>query len=270
MKSFEAFPENDLKNIRYVFTDIDDTLTDDGCLTARAYTAMEDLENSGVLVVPVTGRPAGWCDLIARLWPVAGVVGENGALYFRYDRLQNRMERHYADIEQDRISKREKLMTLSEEILKQVEGTAISADQFCRETDLAIDFSEDVPRLPEEKINQIVGMFEACGATAKVSSIHVNGWIGNYDKLTMTKTFARNCLGYDLELDNESCVFVGDSPNDAPMFDYFHHSVGVANLRKFVGRLKTHPTYVTEHEGGAGFSELAAAIIKSKTTANEL
>ncbi len=112
-------------------------------------------------------------------------------------------------------------------------------------------------------------MFEACGATAKVSSIHVNGWFGNYDKLTMTKTFAQNCLGFDLELDNAGCVFVGDSPNDAPMFEYFTHSVGVANICEFVDRLSTLPAYVTEQEGGAGFSELAAAIIRSKTVANE-
>ena len=264
MKNLSEFPAQELQKIRYVFTDIDDTLTDEGCLTAEAYSAMEALEKAGVRVIPITGRPAGWCDLIARLWPVSGVVGENGALYFRYDRAKKQMDRHYADSEQERISKRKKLLSLSKTILGEVKGAAISADQFCRETDLAIDFSEDVPRLSEEKINHIVKIFEDSGATAKVSSIHVNGWFGQYDKLTMTKVFAQECLFIDLDRDRESCVFVGDSPNDAPMFDYFSHSVGVANLSHFIDRLKNLPAYITEREGGGGFSELAAAIIESK------
>ncbi len=263
MKSFEAFPECDLKHVRCVFTDIDDTLTDDGCLTARAYTSMEDLEKSGVLVVPITGRPAGWCDLIARLWPVSGVVGENGAFYFRYDRSDKKMERFYADSEIERSIKREKLRTLSQTILSQVPGAEVSVDQFSRETDLAIDFAEDVPRLPEEKINRIVEIFESDGATAKVSSIHVNGWFGNYDKLTMTRLFAERCLGADLDSQKEEFIFVGDSPNDAPMFDYFPNSIGVANLRDLADRLTTLPTYITQLRGGGGFAEVARALIES-------
>ena len=267
MKSLKLVPQNTLKNIRCVFTDIDDTLTNDGYLTAEAYQAMESLDDAGIKVVPVTGRPAGWCDLIARLWPVSGVVGENGAFFFQYDRERKAMLRHYADGEAERIAKREKLNALAQEIISMVPGAAISADQFCRETDLAIDFAEDIPRLEDKLINQIVSIFEIHGATAKVSSIHVNGWFGNYDKLTMTRDFADICLNTDLDQHRDDYIFVGDSPNDAPMFDYFPNSIGVANLRDFTDRLKILPTYITEHSGGIGFAEVAESLIQSR---NEL
>ena len=263
MKPLELFSKKSLQNIRGVFTDIDDTLTDDGRLTANAYLAIETLDQAGIKVVPITGRPAGWCDLIARLWPVTGVVGENGAFYFQYDRINKKMHRYYADDEAERIVKREKLNAIAEDILLQVPGAAISADQFSRETDLAIDFAEGVPKLPEHDVNRIVEIFQHHHATAKVSSIHVNGWFGNYDKLTMTRIFASQCLHTPLEEYLHEYIFVGDSPNDAPMFDYFSHSIGVANLRKFTDRLSTLPTYITESPGGKGFAEVAKTLIQS-------
>ncbi|MCK4710276.1 MAG: HAD hydrolase family protein, partial [Gammaproteobacteria bacterium] len=102
------------------------------------------------------------------------------------------------------------------------------------------------------------------GATAKISSIHVNGWFGIYDKLSMTKIFAHDCLNMDLEFSKESCVFVGDSPNDAPMFDFFPQSVGVANISAFIDRLSAHPTYITPSKGGTGFAEVAALLLEAK------
>ena len=89
------FPRAARARVRAVLTDIDDTLTSDGRLPAVAYAALEKLRDAGLLVVPVTGRPAGWCDLIARQWPVDAVVGENGAFYFRYDDKARKMIRRY-------------------------------------------------------------------------------------------------------------------------------------------------------------------------------
>ena len=261
MKPISEVSRDVLREIRYVFTDIDDTLTEDGSLTANAYAAVEALEKSGISVVPITGRPAGWCDLIARFWPVQGVVGENGAFYFRYDQEARRMERFYADAPEDRKQKKEKLSQLASTILDQVPNCAISADQSYRETDLAIDFAEDVSRLTEEEIEMIVSAFHQAGATAKVSSIHVNGWFGDYDKLSMTKIFSERCLDLNLDTHGETSIFIGDSPNDAPMFNFFQHSVGVANIRAFEGRLKTLPRFVTEGFGGAGFAALSQVLI---------
>lgn len=264
MIPLKEFSIKHLRNLRAVFTDIDDTLTTDGQLTAQAYTAISDLQAAGVAVVPITGRPAGWCDLIARLWPVSGVVGENGAFYFQYDRIQKRMNRHYADPPAVREEKREKLAKILAEILSNVPGAAISADQQYRETDLAIDFAEDVEPLSNPAIDRIVAYFLSHGATAKVSSIHVNGWIGDYDKLTMTRVFANQCWGQNLEESNDEYLFVGDSPNDAPMFEYFNHSIGVANVVTLKDRLPSPPKYITEQEAGAGFAEVAATILEAR------
>ena len=80
-------------SLKFLLTDIDDTLTDEGQLGAEAYEALWDLHKAGVHVVPITGRPAGWCEMIARMWPVSGIVGENGGFYFRYH--NKTMQRHF-------------------------------------------------------------------------------------------------------------------------------------------------------------------------------
>ncbi len=257
MQPVSAFPAADRKAIRYVLTDIDDTLTTDGLLEACAYSAIERLAETGIAVIPITGRPAGWCDHIARMWPVEGVVGENGAMYFRYNREERRMYRRYFRDPAQRSIDREKLNKLGERILREVPGCAIAADQAYREADLAIDFTEDVDPLPIEAIERIQQLFEEAGAHAKISSIHVNGWFGEYDKLTMTKVLFSDVFGIDLEDYRDRIVFCGDSPNDAPMFGYFPNSVGVANVRDFVGRIAAEPQWVTEGRGGTGFAELA-------------
>ena len=261
MKPLSAFGADARRDVRGVFFDIDDTLTTDGSLTAAAFTALERLTVAGILTVPITGRPAGWCDHIARMWPVKGVVGENGAFYFRYDRVGRKMHKRFLASPGERRDARARLESLKQSILAQVPGTAVASDQRYRETDLAIDFCEDVERLPQSAVARIVALFESAGATAKVSSIHVNGWFGTYDKLGMTKILMRECFAVDLDADKEHCVFVGDSPNDAPMFGYFPHSVGVANIRDFVATLGAEPTYVCNERCGKGFAELADALL---------
>jgi HAD superfamily hydrolase (TIGR01484 family) len=263
MRPLKTFPLEARSRIQGVFTDIDDTVTTDGHLTAEAYGALERLHDAGFLVIPITGRPAGWCDHIARMWPVDAVVGENGAFYFRHDAVRQKLVKRFLADDTERAHNRARLESLSADILQKVPGTALASDQLYREADVAIDFCEDVAPLPRQEVDRIVDLFEAAGATAKISSIHVNGWFGTYDKLGMTRVLMRECFGMDLDADKESFVYCGDSPNDSPMFAYFPHSVGVANVRDFQDRLPAKPTYVTERSGGAGFAELARALIEA-------
>ncbi len=264
MQPLDAFPKSNRETVRGVLFDIDDTLTTDGRLTAAAYGALESLQASGLITIPITGRPAGWCDHIARMWPVDGVVGENGAFYFRYLRESRRMVacHHHGDAK--RAANRRKLDQLRTRILAEVPGCAIASDQSYREADLAIDFREDVAPLPPENVARIVALFEEAGARAKVSSIHVNGWFGDYDKLSMTKRLFAEQFDVDLDTDQASFVFVGDSPNDAPMFGFFEHAVGVANITDFDNQLDAMPAYVTRQSSGAGFAELARALIAAR------
>jgi hypothetical protein len=247
--------------VRGILFDIDDTLTTEGRLTATAYAAMERLHEAALLVVPITGRPAGWCDHFARMWPVDAVVGENGAFYFRYDAAERKLTKRFMAPQAERTKNRRRLEALKREILAAVPGTGVASDQLYREADLAIDYREDVEPLPAEAVARIVEMFEAAGATAKVSSIHVNGWFGDYDKLTTTRVMLAECFGVDLDADKEIYVFVGDSPNDAPMFAVFPNAVGVANLHDFEDRLTAKPAFITRARAGAGFAELAAALL---------
>ena len=253
------------KNLRGVFTDIDDTITSHGVLPASSYAAIEALSQAGLAVVAITGRPAGWCDMIARFWPVAGVVGENGAFYFRYDHHSRRMQRRFFQNKAERQSGRQRLQRIAARVLAEIPGAAIASDQGYRESDLAIDFAEDVPVLSDSAVDRIVAIYAEEGATAKVSSIHVNGWFGSYDKLTMTRLFAEEVLGLDLDAHKTEFIYCGDSPNDAPMFRYFPNSCGVANVADFIGRIEALPSYIVPSRAAEGFVEIANAIISART-----
>ena len=263
MSPLAAFSPESRASIRGVLFDIDDTLTTEGRLTADAYAAVEALKLAGLIVVPITGRPAGWCDHIARMWPVDGVVGENGAFYFFFDHAKKKLQHRFVKTGDERQTDRKKLTTIAERILREVPGSALASDQHYREADIAIDFCEDVPALPREEIQRIKTIMETCGLTAKISSIHVNGWLGSYDKLSTTKLFMQERFGLDLDLHKAEFVFVGDSPNDEPMFEYFPYSVGVANVKKFLDLIAAKPAYVTDASSGAGFAEVANALLAS-------
>jgi len=263
MNPFKIFPKKDKQQIRYVLTDIDDTLTLDGKLPAVAYSAMERLQQNGIKVIPITGRPAGWCDHIARMWPVDGLVGENGAFYFYYDEKQRKMVRRYWRDAKQRQDDTIKLEALATQIVQEIPGCRVSADQAYREADLAIDFCEDVPPLTMTKVKKIVSLFEKAGAVAKISSIHVNGWFGDYDKLAMTRKLFAEIFSISLENSKHEILFSGDSPNDAPMFAFFQNSVGVANILQFTDEMTHEPTWVTEKKGGYGFAEMVETLLTS-------
>jgi len=245
--------------IRGLLFDIDETLTTDGKLTADAYCAMERLKRAGRLLVPITGRPAGWCDHIARMWPVDGVVGENGAFYFCLH--EGRLHKNFHDVDEVRALHRSRLRAIGAQILGEIPGCALASDQPYRETDLAIDFCEDVPPLPVETAGRIATLMRMAGLNAKISSIHVNGWFGSYDKLAMTKRLFAEFFKFGPGALQQEFAFAGDSPNDAPMFAFFDNSVGVANVSRFARHIETPPKYVTRGAAGAGFAELAAHLL---------
>jgi hydroxymethylpyrimidine pyrophosphatase-like HAD family hydrolase len=153
------------------------------------------------------------------------------------------------------------MIAVRERILREVPGCALASDQLYREADLAIDFCEDVPRLPFAEVDRIAALMRAAGMTAKISSIHVNGWFGDYDKLGMTRLLMQERYGVDLEHERAQYLFIGDSPNDAPMFRFFPNSVGVANVADFDARLTDAPAYVTGRRSGEGFVEVAQLLL---------
>jgi HAD superfamily hydrolase (TIGR01484 family) len=264
LKPLAEFPLAARKAVRGVLTDIDDTLTDEGHLPAVAYAALERLRDAGLMVIPVTGRPAGWCDHIARMWPVDAVVGENGAFWFRHDRRAGRLTKRYVMGEEERALRRARLGAIAERVMREVPGCAIASDQPYREADLAIDFREDVAPLPIADVQRIVKIMESEGLTAKASSIHVNGWFGGYDKLSTSRLMMREEFAIDLDAAREAFVFAGDSPNDQPMFGFFPNAVGVANVRDMEELMTQLPAWVTPSRGSHGFAELAEALLAAR------
>jgi hypothetical protein len=252
---------NRLSKLVGVFSDIDDTISSAGKLTSDAFAALWQLQDAGLKTIVVTGRPAGWCDHIARFWPVTAVVGENGGFYFYHD--GNRLERRFLYSSAERAGFRRKLESVRERILKEVPGTAVASDQPYREYDIAIDFCEDVPPLPREEVLRIRSIFENAGANAKISSIHVNGWYGDFDKLTTSILCAKDLLDVDVKSRPESFVYCGDSPNDEPMFAFFPLSVGMANIAPFLSMLNSPPSFITKQACGAGFREVADTILNA-------
>ncbi|MCP4380274.1 MAG: HAD-IIB family hydrolase [Hyphomicrobiales bacterium] len=264
MRPISEMPRDVASAVRVVFCDIDDTITTEGRLTGTAYQALEDLDAAGLAVAPITGRPAGWCDMIARFWPVKGVVGENGAFYYAYDHENRRMIRKLHPAVETEVARPHRFDRIISRVETEVPGAAISSDQAFRLADLAIDFCEDVPALETSDVERIKRIFEEEGAVAKVSSIHVNGWFGVYDKLAMSRALAADTLGLDIDKANETIVFAGDSPNDAPMFGFFANSCGVANVRAFEDSLTSEPTWIADYEGGAGFRQIADHILAAR------
>lgn len=249
------------RNLEGVFFDIDDTFTTHGKIPGMAFQALWALKESGLKVVPITGRPAGWCDHIARMWPVDAVVGENGAFYFYLDAREGKLRKRFLDPDSVRREKCARIRQIEEDVLARVPGTAIASDQAYRETDLAIDFCEDVPPLGWPEIEKICSIFKKHGATCKVSSIHVNGWFGDYNKLGMTRMMAKELWGVDLESARDRFLFCGDSPNDEPMFQFFPISAGVNNVLRFAERMQHLPAFVADREGGEGFAEIIEKVL---------
>ena len=265
MRPIADMPADSARRIRVVLCDIDDTITTGGRLTGAGYQALEDLSEAGIAVAPITGRPAGWCDMIARFWPVCGVIGENGAFYYSYNAAARTMTRRSHPALDAFLPYPARFDRIKARIADEVPGAAISADQPYRLADLAVDFCEDVDPLPKTDVDRIKKIFEEEGAVAKISSIHVNGWFGEYDKLSMTRVFASDVLKIDIDCCNSDFVFVGDSPNDAPMFEFFDNACGVANVRAFENRLKAKPAWVANSECGAGFREIADHLLSARS-----
>ena len=247
------------QGLKGVFTDIDDTLTTDGAITADALQALADLKAAGLHVVPITGRPAGWSEPFAATWPVDAIVAENGAVGLQHTAAHG-LRKFYQQDTATRSANFIRMQQVLALIEQAVPGARRSQDSSGRETDIAIDHSE-FTHLTQSAIDEVVRLMQAEGMTATVSSIHINGWFGTHNKFTGARWIVRTLYGRELDAETERWVYVGDSTNDQVMFEHFAHSVGVANIRRFESQLTHPPRYITPSERGAGFAEMAQLLL---------
>ena len=264
MLPLRAWPAAARAGIVGVLTDIDDTLTTEGAVTPDVLQALAALADAGLHVIPITGRPIGWSEPFARSWPVDAIVAENGAVALRkLESDPNSLGKLYVQDEAVRAANYARMQQVAQRIVREVPGATVSQDSGGRETDIAIDHSE-FAHLPQEAIDRVVALMRAEGMNATVSSIHVNGWYGEHSKLSGARWVVRELLQRDIEEELDRWVYVGDSTNDVLMFQHFPHSVGVANIRRFEAQLAHKPMYVTDGERGAGFAEVAHAILAAR------
>ena len=276
MKHFAQCEPSGWHNLTGLLTDIDDTLTTDGAITPDALQALADLKAAGLSVVAITGRPVGWSEPFAAQWPVDAIVAENGAVALRraaedlneigLQRLSNKRWQLSKSYQQAPAIRQQNYARM-QQVLAQIEAEVPSArratDSAGRETDIAIDHSE-FTHLPQDAIDHAVRLMRAAGMNATVSSIHINGWFGDHNKLEGARWIVRELWGRNLDAEMDRWVYVGDSTNDQLMFQHFEHSVGVANVARFVPQLQHLPRYVTQGERGAGFAELVQAILANR------
>ncbi len=251
-------------NLEYLFTDIDDTITTEGMMPASTLSDIWKLSQTGIKVVLVTGRPAGWCDYFARMWPIAGIIGENGAFYYSYNRDEKKMKRVYLQSEDERKKGQKKLNIIKKRVLEEVPGSGVSSDQAFRIADLAIDFCEDVTPLGIDQVQKICSIAEEEGAVFKVSSIHINCWYGDYDKLICFDRLLKDFTGKSLHEIEEKIIYIGDSPNDEPMFKELKYSAAVNNIVNFLDSMEHYPVYKSDKDSGDGFKEIVDVILTKR------
>jgi HAD superfamily hydrolase (TIGR01484 family) len=257
MFDLSQWPLEDRRQIKGVFTDIDDTLTIDGAISSAALSALGQLKHAGISVIAITGRPMGWSRSFALEWPVDAIVAENGAVA-----LVGNQEFYLQDA-LTRSNNQQRMAQVVELILQALPHARVSQDSFGRETDIAIDHSEH-HALDQQDIAKVVHIMQENGMTATVSSIHINGWYGDHNKLEGAKWIVQKLLARNLDLERNAWTYVGDSTNDQVMFANFANSVGVANIQVFAQQLQNFPRYITQSERGEGFAEVVDALLQAR------
>ncbi len=275
MKALHSWPAQARQAIVGVFTDIDDTLTTEGAITPDALAALGALKAAGLHLVAITGRPVGWSEPFARCWPVDAIVAENGSVaLLRVDEKglqpngygRGALSKLCQQDQATRLANFTRMQQVAQRVTREVAGATLAQDSPGRETDIAIDHSE-FTHLPPSAIAQAVQLMQDEGMNATVSSIHINGWFGAHNKLEGARWIVRELWGRDLDAEIGQWVYVGDSTNDQLMFEAFPNSVGVANVRRFEAQLTHQPRYITEGERGAGFAQVAAAVLAARSGA---
>jgi HAD superfamily hydrolase (TIGR01484 family) len=236
-----------LTDIRLIATDIDGTLTRGAKFTTELLQAIDLLNTKGIKLLLVTGRSAGWVSAVNNYLPVAGAIAENGGVYFERDRSGFDYLTRLESIEEHRAQLANRFWELQERYPQIQE----SSDNQFRIT----DWTFDVAGLTAPELDEIATQCQEWGYSFTFSTVQCHIKPPHQDKgMAILQVLAR----YFPEIAPTQIITVGDSPNDATMFDRerFPHSVGVANLQDYTTQLSHHPQYLTKLPEVAGFCEL--------------
>lgn len=255
MKPISTLPRAEATRLRGVAFDLDDTLLEHGRLTEATYSVLFRLVEGGLSLYGVTGRPAGWAELLARLFPVAAVIAENGAVA-----CARRGERVQLLDSVDSNTRRERGLRLDALIASFREhfGDFEPADDVrARISDRTFDIGEH-RRIGRERVNEAADFLRAAGARVFVSSVHLHATFDYADKASSAVRLLARDSGLDATAVRHAYAYLGDSENDASCFAAFSTSIGVANL---CGRTTLRPRYITSRPRGEGVVEAARVIL---------
>jgi HAD superfamily hydrolase (TIGR01484 family) len=245
-----------------LLSDVDGTLTTHNELESATVRALEQVRDAGVPVILVTGRPAGYAELLTRYLPVRGAIAENGGLWFLRD-AAGAIHKHYAEPAGQRHRHRARLVREVEAILARFPGARLSTDSAYTEVDLAIDYAEQ-SHLSVDTARAIERACRARKLSAVRSSVHVNVWASGFDKRHTSLRVLREALGLTAAAARASVIYLGDSFNDAPMFAAFELSIGVAQVRELGAELRHRPKFIASQREGAGAREALQALSRSR------
>ena len=259
MRPLLRLSSEEARAIDTVVFDLDDTLLDHGRLTEVAYSALFRLREAGLALVASTGRPAGWAQLFARQWPLTAALAENGAVaWARGDDGRYRLDDPLPL--EERARRRAALGEIAAQLLERFPALGLADDNDARHTDMALDIGEH-RRVAPEDVAGARALATSLGARTFASSVHMHLTFEGYDKATGFARWARAARGDDPTRALKRAAFLGDSGNDAPAFAAFGLTFGVSNIASHVGKLTVPPRYVASRPMGAGFAEIADALV---------
>lgn len=254
----ERMDSREAKALTGVLFDLDDTFLDRGRLLPEAYQALFDLADAGLDLVLVTGRPAGWARLLARMWPVAAAVSENGAILHL---MQDGRLREVDSVPTDeRVRRQRRLRKIAARVKEQFPDLVETDDAAARISDVTFDIGEHT-RVKEGVVDDALEFAETLGALCFRSSVHLHLTFDRHDKATGSLQALGIRFGVESTLARLRYAYVGDSENDAACFAAFGTTIGVANLS---GRPTVMPRYVTRAERAAGFVEMARVLSEKR------
>jgi HAD superfamily hydrolase (TIGR01484 family) len=258
VKPLSALTRADVAPLHGVIFDLDDTVLSHGALTLAAYTALHDLARAGLRLVACTGRPAAWGEVVARQWPVALAVSENGAVAHRRNGAGLvRIDRLDVAAREER---RGRLRAVVDALRAEFPELTLADDNLGRLTDVTFDVGE-TRQVPAEERSRLRAAAVALGAHTFESSIHVHVTLDGDDKASGVVRAIALATEEDSTAILARYAFVGDSGNDEACFSAFRLSFGVANVRAHSGRLSVVPRFVSEGKTGEGFAEIAARLL---------
>ena len=258
MDPIERLSAQEASRITGLLFDLDDTLLDGTRLGEAAYSSLFRLREAGLVLVGVTGRPSGWVEVLARQWPVDGMVAENGAVACEVVNDKLRIVDFAAS---ERARRRERLETIVADLRGRFPVLVPSDDTNARRTDAAFDIGEHEHVAPEV-VAEVRAAAAALGARTITSSVHLHVTLDGANKASGATRFLAARFGWDTTASLGRLAFIGDSENDEACFSAFHTTIAVRNFR---GRPTVLPRFVTSAPRGAGFAEAARTLLSRRT-----